>query len=99
MRRITIMQTAAEAVADTPDGATVLVGGFGSAGQPVHLIEALLDSGATGLTAVSSNAGNGDRGLAPVVAVAHASLVPSETIWRSMIFRSPRKGESTETTF
>jgi acyl CoA:acetate/3-ketoacid CoA transferase alpha subunit len=33
MRRVTIMQTAAEAVADTPDGAVVLVGGFGSAGQ------------------------------------------------------------------
>jgi 3-oxoadipate CoA-transferase, alpha subunit len=61
------MPTAVEAVADTPDGATVLVGGFGSAGQPVQLIEGLLDSGATSLTVVSNNAGNGDSGLAALV--------------------------------
>jgi 3-oxoadipate CoA-transferase alpha subunit len=59
--------SAAEAVADTPDGATVLVGGFGSAGQPVELIEALLDGGATDLTVVSNNAGNGDTGLAALI--------------------------------
>ena len=41
----------------------VLIGGFGSAGQPVQLIEALLDSGATGLTVVSNNAGGGDDPL------------------------------------
>jgi 3-oxoadipate CoA-transferase alpha subunit len=58
---------ATEAVADTPDGATVLIGGFGSAGQPVALIEALIDSGATGLTVVSNNAGNGDHGLAALI--------------------------------
>jgi 3-oxoadipate CoA-transferase alpha subunit len=62
-----ILGDALEAVADTPDGATVLVGGFGSAGQPVALIEALLDSGASGLTVVSNNAGNGDHGLAALV--------------------------------
>jgi 3-oxoadipate CoA-transferase, alpha subunit len=67
MRRVAIVPTAAEAVADTRDGATVLVGGFGSAGQPVQLIEGLLDSGATGLTVVSNNAGNGDRGLAALI--------------------------------
>ena len=63
----TILDTAAEAVADTADGATVLVGGFGSAGQPVELIEALLDSGAADLTVVSNNAGNGDTGLAALI--------------------------------
>jgi 3-oxoadipate CoA-transferase, alpha subunit len=85
MRRITIMQTAAETVADTPDGATVLVGGFGSAGQPVQLIEALLDAGATGLTVVSNNAGNGDRGLAALI---------REGRVRKMICSFPRQSDS-----
>ena len=67
MSRVMILGDALEAVADTPDGATVLVGGFGSAGQPVELIEALLDSGARDLTVVSNNAGNGDHGLAALI--------------------------------
>ena len=57
-----------EAVADTPDGATVLVGGFGMAGMPVALIDALIRQGATDLTVVSNNAGNGDTGLAALLA-------------------------------
>jgi 3-oxoadipate CoA-transferase, alpha subunit len=65
--RVTIHGDALEAVADTPDGATVLVGGFGSAGQPVQLIEALLDSAASDLTVISNNAGNGDHGLAALI--------------------------------
>jgi 3-oxoadipate CoA-transferase alpha subunit len=64
---VTVFDSATDAVADMPDGAVVLVGGFGSAGQPVELIEALLDSGATDLTVVSNNAGNGDTGLAALV--------------------------------
>jgi 3-oxoadipate CoA-transferase, alpha subunit len=64
---VVILSTAAEAVAGTRDGAVVLVGGFGSAGQPVELIEALLDSGTTDLTVVSNNAGNGDTGLAALI--------------------------------
>jgi 3-oxoadipate CoA-transferase, alpha subunit len=67
MGRVTISGSALEAVADTPDGATVLIGGFGSAGQPVQLIEALLQGGATELTVVSNNAGNGDHGLAALI--------------------------------
>jgi 3-oxoadipate CoA-transferase alpha subunit len=55
------------AVADTPDGATVLIGGFGAAGQPVALIEALLAGDARDLTVVSNNAGNGDHGLAALI--------------------------------
>jgi 3-oxoadipate CoA-transferase, alpha subunit len=57
----------AGAVADTPDGATVLIGGFGSAGQPIELIEALIEGGATDLTVVNNNAGNGDTGLAALI--------------------------------
>jgi 3-oxoadipate CoA-transferase alpha subunit len=62
-----IFDDVAGAVADIPDGATVLIGGFGSAGQPVELIEALIDSGATDLTVVNNNAGNGDVGLAALI--------------------------------
>jgi 3-oxoadipate CoA-transferase alpha subunit len=64
---VTIVQSAREAVADVPDGATVMIGGFGSAGQPVELIEALIASGARDLTVVNNNAGNGDRGLAALI--------------------------------
>lgn len=67
MSRVTILGSALEAVADIPDGATVLIGGFGAAGQPVQLIEALLDSDARELTVVSNNAGNGDHGLAALI--------------------------------
>ena len=67
MSRTRFYDTALEAVAGTADGATVLVGGFGAAGQPVTLIEALIDSGARGLTLVSNNAGGGDAGLAALI--------------------------------
>ena len=59
--------TIAEAVAGIGDGATVMIGGFGRAGQPVELIDALIDSGATDLTIINNNAGNGDVGLARIV--------------------------------
>ena len=61
------MQTPAEAVAGIADGATVMIGGFGAAGQPVELIDALIDSGARELTVVNNNAGNGDIGLAALI--------------------------------
>lgn len=56
------------AVADIRDGATVLIGGFGTAGQPVELIEALCRTGVTDLTVVNNNAGNGETGLAALLA-------------------------------
>jgi 3-oxoadipate CoA-transferase alpha subunit len=56
-----------EAVAAIGDGATVMIGGFGAAGQPVELIEALVRSGARELTVVNNNAGNGDVGLALLI--------------------------------
>ncbi|MFD7408222.1 3-oxoacid CoA-transferase subunit A [Streptomyces sp. NPDC059866] len=57
-----------DAVAGIEDGSTVLVGGFGMAGMPVELIDALIRQGATDLTVVSNNAGNGDTGLAALLA-------------------------------
>jgi len=57
-----------EAVAGIEDGATLLVGGFGVAGMPFALIDAVIRQGATDLTVVSNNAGNGDTGLAALLA-------------------------------
>lgn len=59
---------AASAVTDIPDGATVMIGGFGRAGQPVELIDALIAHGAGDLTIVNNNAGQGDSGLAALLA-------------------------------
>ena len=61
------VDSVAEALADTPDGATVLIGGFGTAGIPDELIEGLLAQGAKDLTLVNNNAGNGDQGLAALL--------------------------------
>src|SRR5688572_12780241 len=58
-----VVSSAAEAVADIPDGATLSVGGFGLCGIPSVLIRALLDAGTTDLEAVSNNAGVDEWGL------------------------------------
>jgi 3-oxoadipate CoA-transferase alpha subunit len=58
----------AEAVVDVPDGATVMIGGFGTAGLPNELTDALLAQGARDLVLVNNNAGNGDTGLAALLA-------------------------------
>ena len=52
------------AVADIFDGATVMIGGFGNAGMPTALIDALIAQGASNLTIVNNNAGNAEKGLA-----------------------------------
>lgn len=62
------VETLADAVAGVFDGATVMIGGFGRAGQPVELIDALIEQGARDLTVVNNNAGNGDVGLAALLA-------------------------------
>jgi len=64
---VTILATANDAVADIGDGATVMIGGFGAAGQPVELIDALIECGASDLTVINNNAGNGDVGLARLI--------------------------------
>lgn len=58
----------AAAVSGVGDGATVLISGFGEAGNPTELVHALIDQGASGLTVVNNNAGNGDVGLAALLA-------------------------------
>src|SRR6266436_2989347 len=62
-----IVSTVAEAVAGINDGATVMIGGFGPAGQPAELIDALIAEGAKDLTIVNNNAGNGETGLAALL--------------------------------
>jgi len=73
------------AVADIADGATVMISGFGRAGQPVELIDALIAQGASGLTIVNNNAGNGDVGLAALLAARRV---------RKIICSFPRQSDS-----
>jgi 3-oxoadipate CoA-transferase, alpha subunit len=80
-----VCATLDEAVAGVEDGSTVLVGGFGMAGMPVDLIDALIRQGATGLTVVSNNAGNGDTGLAALLAKGRV---------RKMVCSFPRQSDS-----
>lgn len=61
------MTSVHEAVRSIPDGATVMIGGFGEAGSPIELIHALIDHGAKDLTAINNNTGNGDVGLAALI--------------------------------
>lgn len=59
-----VTESASQAMSHITDGATILIGGFGLAGQPAELIDALIERNAKDLTIVSNNAGNGDTGLA-----------------------------------
>ena len=63
-----IVASCQAALADVPDGATVMIGGFGTAGMPNELIDGLIEQGASDLTIVNNNAGNGDTGLAALLA-------------------------------
>ena len=81
----TICDTAAEAVAGIEDGSVVLIGGFGMAGMPVALVDALIEQGASDLTVVSNNAGNGDTGLAALLAKGRV---------RKMVCSFPRQSDS-----
>jgi 3-oxoadipate CoA-transferase alpha subunit len=73
------------ALADVPDGATVMIGGFGTAGQPNELIDALIAQGARDLTIVNNNAGNGDAGLAALLAAGRV---------RKIVCSFPRQADS-----
>ena len=75
MSRTVICDAAQDAVAGIGNGSTILVGGFGMAGMPTTLIDALIDQGAGDLTIVSNNAGNGDTGLAALLAAGRVAKV------------------------
>lgn len=80
-----IASSAADAVAEIKDGSTVLIGGFGNAGQPMELIDALMECGAKDLTVVNNNAGQADAGLA---------LLIKERRVKKIICSFPRQSDS-----
>ncbi|GGJ52762.1 3-oxoacid CoA-transferase subunit A [Streptomyces brasiliensis] len=75
MSRTAVLESTDEAVAGIEDGSTILVGGFGLAGMPFDLIDALIRQGAKDLTIVSNNAGNGNVGLAALLAAGRVRKV------------------------
>ncbi|NKJ40639.1 3-oxoacid CoA-transferase subunit A [Novosphingobium sp. SG720] len=62
-----IVDSMAEAVMDMEDGASIMISGFGDAGAPAELIEAVIAHGATDLTIISNNAGAGETGIAALM--------------------------------
>ena len=80
-----IAASVAEALAGVQDGATVLIGGFGTAGTPGELIDGLIAQGARELTLVCNNAGNGDHGVAALIKAGRV---------RKIICSFPRQADS-----
>jgi 3-oxoadipate CoA-transferase alpha subunit len=80
-----IAASIAEALRDVRDGATVLIGGFGTAGIPNELIDGLIAQGARDLTVVNNNAGNADQGLAALLKTGRV---------RKIICSFPRQADS-----
>ncbi len=80
-----VVESPATAVADIRDGSTVMIGGFGAAGLPGALVDALLAQGARGLTVVSNNAGTGETGLAALIKAGRV---------RKIICSFPRQADS-----
>jgi 3-oxoadipate CoA-transferase, alpha subunit len=80
-----IAPTIEAALADVADGATLMIGGFGGAGMPNELIEALIAQGATDLTIVANNAGNAEFGLAALLKAGRV---------RKVICSFPRQADS-----
>ena len=80
-----ILESAEAALADVRDGSTVMIGGFGNAGMPAVLIDALIAQGSRELTIVNNNAGNGDTGL--------AALMKAKRV-RKILCSFPRQADS-----
>jgi 3-oxoadipate CoA-transferase alpha subunit len=80
-----IIPTVEQALANIHDGATIMIGGFGGAGQPAELIDALIEQGARDLVIVNNNAGNGETGL--------AALLKTKRV-RKIICSFPRQADS-----
>ncbi|MBU1361423.1 MAG: 3-oxoacid CoA-transferase subunit A [Gammaproteobacteria bacterium] len=80
-----IARSVADAMAGIQDGATVLIGGFGTAGIPGELIDGLIEQGARDLTVVNNNAGNGETGLAALLKAGRV---------RKIICSFPRQADS-----
>ena len=80
-----VITSIAAALADISDGSTIMIGGFGGAGQPTELIDGLIAQGARNLTVVNNNAGNGETGLAALLKAGQV---------RKIICSFPRQADS-----
>lgn len=80
-----IHHSARELLQSIPDQATIMIGGFGTAGQPAELIDALIETGAKDLTIVCNNAGNGEYGLAKLLKAGRV---------KKMVCSFPRQADS-----
>jgi len=80
-----IMPSVVEALRDIADGSTILISGFGGAGLPIFLLDALHDQGAKGLTLVSNNAGNSGIGISKLIGAGRV---------KKMVCSFPRQPES-----
>ena len=80
-----VITSIAAALADIRDGSTIMIGGFGGAGQPTELIDGLIAQGARNLTVVNNNAGNGETGLAALLKAGQV---------RKIICSFPRQADS-----
>ena len=80
-----LVNSVAHALVDVPDGATVMLGGFGGAGMPNELIDGLILQGAKDLTLVANNAGNGETGIAALLKAGRV---------RKIICSFPRQADS-----
>jgi 3-oxoadipate CoA-transferase, alpha subunit len=80
-----IASSVADALAGVQNGATIMIGGFGTAGIPNELIDGLLEQGARDLVLVNNNAGNGESGLAALLKAGRV---------RKIICSFPRQADS-----
>ena len=80
-----IVPSVEAALADVPDGATIMIGGFGGAGMPILLVDGLIAQGATELTIIANNAGNGETGIAALLKAGRV---------RKVICSFPRQADS-----
>jgi 3-oxoadipate CoA-transferase alpha subunit len=80
-----ISSSVTEALRDITDDSTILISGFGGAGLPIYLLDALLEQGAKELTLVSNNAGNQGVGIAKLINAGHV---------KKMVCSFPRQPES-----
>jgi len=81
-----VFPSAAAAIADIPDGATLMSSGFGLCGNPENLIRALHDKGTKNLTIISNNCGTTDKGLGVLLAAGQVKKMVSSYVGENKVF-------------
>jgi 3-oxoacid CoA-transferase subunit A len=89
--------SAAAAVADIPDGATVMIGGFGLSGNPENLIAALHRQGTRNLTIISNNAGTDHEGIGVLLAAGQIRKMIATYVGENSIFEAQARSGQLET--